>query len=226
MPIASIAAGCLPRRSQRGAIQVPGNAGGASWSGAAIDPDTNMLYVGTYRIPSLITIEKPEPWQGTYDFTGKAQTWLPGPRGLPLLKPPFGSMVAIDMNSGEHRWRIPVGRSSAIPALARAGASGDVGLPSRSWALLTKTVMMVVQMGFIGPPRFVPGFNLPLRDMQNAEPHLWVYDKATGEKLAEIALPGNATGSPITYMAGGKQFVAFPIGGGGLPEELVAVALP
>ena len=58
-------------------------------------------------------IRKPEPWQGTYDFIGLPQ-YLPGPRGLPLLKPPFGSIVAIDMNTGEHRWRIPVGRSMAI----------------------------------------------------------------------------------------------------------------
>ncbi|MBC7052194.1 pyrroloquinoline quinone-dependent dehydrogenase, partial [Salmonella enterica subsp. enterica serovar Enteritidis] len=50
--------------TQRGAIVVPGNAGGASWSGAAVDPETSTLYVGTYRIPSLVKIDKPEPWQG------------------------------------------------------------------------------------------------------------------------------------------------------------------
>ena len=90
-------------------------------------PKPDMLYVGTYRIPSVIKIDKPEPWQGSYDFIGKAQTWLPGPRGLPLLKPPFGSIVAIDMNTGEHRWRIPVGRSSAMPcARARPAASATI----------------------------------------------------------------------------------------------------
>lgn len=212
--------------TQRGLIQVPGNAGGASWSGAAVDPDTNMLYVGTCRMPSLIKIEKPEPWQGTYDFIGLAQTWLPGPRGLPLLKPPFGSIVAIDMNSGEHRWRIPVGRSIAMPSVLRVAPSSDFGLPSRSWALVTKTVMIVVQMGFIGPPRWDVRFGRPIRELFDIDPHLWVYDKATGEKLADVPLPSNATGSPITYMAAGKQFIAFPVGGSGLPEELVAVALP
>ena len=154
-----------------------------------------------------------------------AQTWLPGPRGLPLLKPPFGSIVAIDMNSGEHRWRIPVGRSVAMASGPRSAPSGDFGLPSRSWALMTKTVMIVVQMGF-SARRASIRFSMPLRDLQNVDPHLWVYDKATGEKLAEIELPANATGSPITYMAGGKQFIAFSTGGGGLDEELIAVALP
>jgi quinoprotein glucose dehydrogenase len=62
-------------------------------------------------------------------------------------------------------------------------------------------------------------------DLNNLDPHLWVYDKASGEMLAEIPLPANATGAPITYMAGGKQFIAFPVGGGQLVEELIAVSL-
>jgi quinoprotein glucose dehydrogenase len=57
------------------------------------------------------------------------------------------------------------------------------------------------------------------------DPHLWVYDKQTGALLAEISLPANATGSPITYMTGGKQYVVFPVGGGPLVEELLAIAL-
>jgi quinoprotein glucose dehydrogenase len=150
---------------------------------------------------------------------------VPGPRGLPLLKPPFSSIVAIDMNTGEHRWRIPVGRSSAMPATARLNLSENHGLPTRSFALVTKTVMIVVQMGFLGPARQLPGVYAPIMDLRNVDPHLWVYDKTTGEKLAEIALPSNAGGAPISYMAGGKQYVAFPVGGGPVPEELIAVGL-
>ena len=119
--------------SQRGTIQVPGVAGGANWSGAAIDPETGMLYVGTYRLPFLVTVRKPRPGEASYDFVGEIR-YLPGPRGLPLLKPPFGSIVAIDMNTGEHRWRIPVGRSSAFPAIAQLGIGERLGLPLRSWA--------------------------------------------------------------------------------------------
>jgi quinoprotein glucose dehydrogenase len=210
--------------SQRGMIQVPGNAGGASWAGAAIDPETGVLYVGTQRLPTLITIRKPEPWQSSYDFIG-LPSYVPGPRGLPLLKPPFGSIVAIDMNTGEHRWRIPVGRSEAMGAVRRLGIHERLGLPFRSWALLTKTVMIVVQMGYHGPQRFVPGLNIPIRDLHDLDPHLWVYDKTSGEMLAEMELPTNATGAPITYMAGGKQYIAFPVGGGPLVEELIAVSL-
>ena len=101
----------------------------------------------------------------------------------------------------------------------------QLGLPFRSWALLTKTVMIVVQMGYYSPPRFVPGLNLPIRDLHNLDPHLWVYDKTSGEMLAELELPANATGAPMTYLAGGKQFIVFPVGGGPLVEELIAFAL-
>ena len=85
--------------------------------------------------------------------------------------------------------------------------------------------MIVVQMGYYSAPRLPPGGNRQVNDLNNFDPHLWVYDKATGEMLAEIALPSNATGAPITYMAGGKQYIAFPVGGGPIVEELIAVSL-
>jgi quinoprotein glucose dehydrogenase len=85
--------------------------------------------------------------------------------------------------------------------------------------------MIVVQMGALSPPRAMPGVYALIRDLRNVDPHLWVYDKTSGEKLAEIELPSNASGAPITYMAGGKQYVAFPVGGGPVPEELIAVGL-
>ncbi len=210
--------------SLRGTIQVPGKAGGANWAGAAIDPDTGMLYVGTQRLPSLATVRKPQPSESSYDFIGGGQ-YLEGPRGLPLLKPPFGSIVAIDMNSGEHCWRIPVGHSEAMAPIQKLDIHEQLGLPFRSWALVTKTVMIVVQMGYYDPPHFVPELNVPILELHNVDPHLWVYDKASGQMLAEIALPSNATGAPITYMAGGKQFIAFPVGGGPIVEELIAVSL-
>jgi quinoprotein glucose dehydrogenase len=112
-----------------------------------------------------------------------------------------------------------------MPSVMRLNLSEQTGLPCRSWALLTKTVMIVVQMGYFSAPRFVPGANIPIRDLHNLDPHLWVYDKTSGEMLAEMELPANATGAPMTYMAGGKQYIVFAVGGGPLTEELIAVAL-
>lgn len=209
--------------SLRGTIQVPGKGGGADWAGAAIDPETGMMYVGTHRQPSLATVQKPQPSESSYDFIGGGQ-YVAGPRGLPLLKPPFGSIVAIDMNTGEQRWRVPVGRSEALPSIRKLGIHERLGLPSRSWALITKTIMTVVQIGYYDDPRFV-GLNMPILELHNRDPHLWVYDKTSGEMLAELELPANATGAPMTYMAGGRQFIVFPVGGGPLTEELIAVGL-
>jgi glucose dehydrogenase len=210
--------------SERGTIQVPGVAGGGNWAGAAIDPETGMLYVGTYRLPFVVTVRRPWPGESPYDFVGEFR-YLSGPRGLPLLKPPFGSMLAIDMNSGDHRWRIPVGRGELIPPIRQLGIGERLGFPARSWALITKTVMVVVQSGYFSAPRLPPGGTRRISDLNNFDPHLWVYDKTSGEMLAEIAVPANAVGAPMTYMAGGKQFIVFPVGGGPLVEELIAVSL-
>jgi quinoprotein glucose dehydrogenase len=210
--------------SERGTIQVPGVAGGGNWAGAAIDPETGMLYVGTYRLPFVVTVRRPSPGESPYDFIGEFR-YLSGPRGLPLLKPPFGSMLAIDMNSGDHRWRIPVGRAELIPTIQVLGIRERLGFPTRSWALITKTVMIVVQSGYFSAPRLPPGGTRRIADLNNFDPHLWVYDKTSGEMLAEISLPANAVGAPMAYMAGGKQFIVFPVGGGPLVEELIAVSL-
>lgn len=210
--------------SERGTIQVPGVAGGGNWAGAAIDPETGMFYVGTYRLPFVVTVRRPATGESRYDFIGEFR-YLPGPRGLPLLKPPFGSMVGIDMNSGDHRWRIPVGRAELIPTVQALGVRERLGFPTRSWALITKTVMIVVQSGYFGAPRLSAGGTRRIADLNNFDPHLWVYDKTSGEMLAEIAVPANAVGAPMTYMAGGKQFIVFPVGGGPLVEELIAVSL-
>jgi quinoprotein glucose dehydrogenase len=210
--------------SERGTIQVPGVAGGGNWAGAAVDPETGMFYVGTYRLPFVVSVRKPRLGESSYDFIGEFR-YLSGPRGLPLLKPPFGSILAIDMNTGEHRQRIPVGRAELLPVIRQLGIGERLGFPTRSWALITKTVMIVVQSGYFSAPRLAPGGTRRIADLNNFDPHLWVYDKSSGEMLAEIGLPANATGAPITYMAGGKQFIAFPVGGGPLVEELIAVSL-
>src|SRR5258705_96496 len=142
--------------SQRGTIQVPGVGGGGNWAGAAIDPETGMFYVGTYRVPFVVTLRKPGAGESSYDFIREFR-YLSGPPGLPLLKPPFGSIGAIDMNTGDHRWRIPVGRGELLPVFQRLGVRERLGFLARSWALVTKTVLIVVQSGYFGAPRLPPG---------------------------------------------------------------------
>ena len=210
--------------SERGAIAMPGVGGGASWAGAAWDPATQMYYVTTQRVPHVITLSSAPPFSSDR-YVGRFQ-FLPGPQNLPLFKPPWGSLVAIDMSTGDHRWRSPVG-SGHSPAVQALGISERLGWPFRSFALVTKTVVLVAQAGFQSNRR--PAASNPNRfvyDLNIREPRLYAYDKTTGRLLAEVVLPANASGAPMTYMAGGKQHVAIPIGGANITEELIALTLP
>jgi quinoprotein glucose dehydrogenase len=181
--------------------------------------------VTTHRLPFVITLYRPldiaPRYVGRFDY-------LAGPGRLPLLKPPWGSVVAIDMSRGEHRWRAPVGDGPRNhPALANANVTERLGWPTRSFALATRSLLIVVQMGYRGPARPAPfSPRRRVNDLFNLEPKLYAYDKATGKLLAEIPLPANATGAPMTYMVNGKQYIAFSVGGSNLTEELIALRLP
>src|SRR5262245_19387756 len=144
--------------SERGTILMPGVGGGPSWSGAGWDPETGMYYVTTVRWPFVVKLRTPSGKSGDRyvgSFSG-----LAGTAGLPLLKPPWGSVVAIDMATGEHRWRSPVGSgkayagaperiltaAAAFPELAKAPER--LGWPARSFVLVTKSLLLVVQQGY------------------------------------------------------------------------------
>ena len=116
--------------SERGAIAMPGIAGGASWSGAAWDPETQLYYVTTRRWPFVLMLRSSMPFSDDR-YVGDSR-YLPGPESLPLFKPPWGSLVAIDMSSGDHRWRSPVG-SGHSTAVRDLGISERLGWPSRSF---------------------------------------------------------------------------------------------
>ena len=223
--------------SERGTILMPGVGGGPSWSGAGWDPETGMYYVTTVRAPFVVTLRQPTPRESRDRYVGSF-SYLAGPRRLPLFKPPWGSVVAIDMSTGEHRWRSPVGSGKPVagaPASFLEVAEGvpelahspeRLGWPTRSFALVTKTLLLVVQQGYQDNERRVPGSRRLIWDLNNLEPKLYAYDKASGRLVAEIPLPANAGGAPMTYLAGGKQYVAFSIGGATIPEEVVALTLP
>lgn len=201
-------------------------AGGASWSGAAVDPESAVLYSTTIRSPHLVRVLRP-PGREPVDYVGRFE-YLAGPQRLPLLNPPFGSLVAIDMNNGEHLWRVPVGNGyRSHPALWHLDIRERLGWPFRAWPLATKTLLFVVQAGYASGRRAAPVTReRSVYDLNNLEPKLMVFDKASGALLEEIPVPQNASGAPMTYMAGGKQYIVFPAGGANLTEEWIALALP
>jgi quinoprotein glucose dehydrogenase len=141
-----------------------------------------------------------------------------GPQGLPLVKPPWGRITAIDLNSGDHLFTVANGDAPDYiknhPALKGIDLS-NTGKPSRSLLMVTKTLLFGSDGNNLWASPAGAGGNM-FRAM----------DKKTGKTLAEIALPAMATGVPMTYMADGRQFIVVAVGATGYPAELIALALP
>ena len=186
----------------RGTIMRPPVAGGASWSGAAVDPETGYLYVPSTNGHSTIQLTEPEPHeQSTLRYIRRSTTAGPVmPRGLPLWKPPYTRMTAIDMNTGEHAWMIPTGSGDRIrnhPLLRDLDLPPVGGDASRSGPLLTKTLLVHALTTGGG----------------NNGPRLVAYDKLSGAELASLDLPAGALGAPMTYLLDGRQHIAVTVGG-------------
>jgi quinoprotein glucose dehydrogenase len=190
----------------RGTLVLPHYGGGANWEGGAADPETGMLYVASQTSLTVFAVNAAGDRSDIrYLFVnGEA----PRPMGLPLVKPPYGRITAIDMNSGEHRWMAVNGDTpddiKSNPALAGVTIP-PTGKASRAVLLVTKTLLFAGE-GYGGAPL------------------LRAYDKATGAVVAEIPLPGAASAKPMTYMLNGKQYLVLAVGRD-TPAELVAFAL-
>lgn len=206
--------------TNKGTIALPGFGGGANWQSGAGDPETGFIYVGSATNPAVIGLEpmlpaRPEdPDYADYRMTGS----LPQlPNGLRLLKPPYGRITAYDMNKGEIAWqRANSDTPPAIQANLDAEGLTDIpatGNPSQAGLLVTKTLL------FAG-------------EGSGGQPIFHAYDKATGERVWDGAIPGgNQSGLPMTYLHEGRQYVLMAVNGNapgtsGNAARLVAWALP
>ena len=195
----------------KGAIMLPGNRGGANWNAGAVDPDTGYVYVTSVTRPTILQLVTMAGTDLNYVATALAPL-LPTVDGLPFIKPPYGRIVAFDMNKGAIAWQMANGDTPPQiknhPKLAgvqvpRTGSTSHAGL------VATKTLLFAGE-GDGGMPVFR------------------AHDKLTGEILWETQIPAGAqTGLPVTYMHAGKQYVVFASGGtDGTGPQLVAYALP
>ena len=197
-----------PADGSLGTLHLPSSTGGSNWEGAAYDPETGLLYVASRTATSVLSlVNEPEASSIKY-IQGGART--PTIDGLPLVKPPYGRITAIDLVSGEHAWQIVNGDTPEEiknhPLLKDIDLP-PTGKPTRSGMVLTKSLL------FFGEG---PG----------GSPLLHAVDKATGETVAEIELPASVTGLPITYMHEGRQFIVMTVSDFRNPARLVALALP
>jgi quinoprotein glucose dehydrogenase len=138
--------------------------------------------------------------------------------GLPLIKPPYGRVTAINMNTGDHVWMAPIGGTPENirnhKMLKGVTIPRYTGRPGRTGIMVTKTLLFAGERG-------------PL-DTVDGQTVSWFrsYDKATGNIVSEMQIPANVTNIPITYMAGGKQYIVIAVAAVGKPAELLALAVP
>jgi quinoprotein glucose dehydrogenase len=137
---------------------------------------------------------------------------------LPLVKPPWGRITAINLNTGEHVWMIANGAAPDYVKdhpLMRGIDTSKMGRPERSPLMVTKTLLFQVE-----------GAGLFTSAVGGGGKKFRAIDKKTGAIVHEMELPMNATGVPMTYMHEGSQYIVTPIGGAGFPAELIALKLP
>ncbi|HEY8539065.1 MAG TPA: PQQ-binding-like beta-propeller repeat protein [Steroidobacteraceae bacterium] len=196
----------------------PGYGGGANWNGGAFDPETGYLYVPTKNQPLIAALTPADPKLTNHDYIRAPTQAVQGPRGLPIVRPPWSKITATDMNTGEHVWWRAIGPAPDYvrnhPDLQGLGLDfSNMGYPGiRPSPLVTKTLLFLGDSGALNGD---PGGNM-----------LRAYSKKTGAVVAEIELPSKSTGAPMTYMHRGKQYIVIAVSTREHPAELVALALP
>lgn len=206
---------------KRGSLWCPGDVGGVNISGpAAADPNTGVLYVTSLSGCTSRTVVTGEEADLRYATDGGTTTTgvtlsqyatgiggggPRGPQGLPFFKPPYSRITAIDMNTGEHLWMIPVGetpdRIRNHPALAGIDI-GNTGTGAHAPMTVTATMLIYASQASDGSP------------------HLFAVDKSTGEQLGKVAVPENSRYGMMTYVHKGKQYIMLQTG-----STLTAVSL-
>jgi quinoprotein glucose dehydrogenase len=200
--------------SLQGTVVLPGVIGGANWGGGAFDAETGRLYVKTTRGPAIFKLEPFDKSRLAADRQGEvdAEYVNRGPstsvNGVPILKPPYGNLVAIDLNKGAIAWSVPVGDAPEVrnaPALKGVALPARLGANGASGAIVTKGGLVFVGGNDFGVSAF---------------------DKVSGKEVWRHELPRRSSGTPMTYLAAdGRQMLVIATGQGE-DTSLVAFGLP
>jgi len=193
--------------------------GATNWPGGSYDPETHIFYVQACNVClRIIGLDKANP-----DVTDMGYVEGHGGRsnvdalGMQIFKPPYGTISAIDLDTGDFVWQVAHGEtpdqvrnSPALKGLTipRTGQEGHVG------TLVTKTLVIA------GDP---DGTTIPSRGYGAI---LHAYDKKNGNEVGSVYMPAPQVGSPMTYMLNGKQYIVLGVGGGNYSGEYIAFRLP
>ena len=200
----------------QGTILMPGWVGGANWNGAAFDPETGRLFIPSVTSPSVTALVEPNPDVSDLTYVRGLPREVPMPQGLPLLKPPYGRITAIDMNTGDHVWMTPNGPGPRDHPALQGLDLAWLGQRGRPAPLLTSTLL------FIGEGSKDALSVLPIA----GGPAFRAFDKESGDLVWEIDLPAGTAGAPMTYSHDGRQYIVVAVGNAEVTGRLVALALP
>ena len=218
-----------------GTLTAPASNGGSSWPGGSYDPETGILYISSNTSVGAVGIVPPNPGESDMNYIQGSPRVVTSPtgqpiaapagadsgslsvQGLPLLKPPYGRISAIDLRRGEILWQIAHGETPDHirnhPALKGLNVP-RTGQPGAPGTLVTKTLLIAGEAGVHTTTTGTRGAMLR------------AYDKATGAEVGAVYMPAPQEGSPMTYMLNGKQYIVIAISGGGYSGELLALRLP
>ena len=192
--------------SLEGTVVVPGFHGGATWSGASFDPESNLLYVNSNNQPNVLTLVENKTGSGyPYRITGYNK--LLDQEGYPGIKPPWGQLTAIDLGRGEIVWQSVLGEYPELTAR---------GIPPTGTENFGGSIVTAGGLVFIAGTK---------DEMFRA------FDKRSGKVLWESKLPAGGYATPSTYRLGDRQFVVIPASGGGklgtpTSDQVIAYSLP
>ena len=196
---------------------IPGAGGGANFPGASIDPEHGILYVPSATRPSGMALIEPPQGSSDWPFIIQMERQQ-GPFGLPLLKPPYRRITAIDLNTGDHLWQVPFGRGPVDHPLLKPLELPPMGsvfndVVAEGGLLVTKTLLIsfLAQKDEIGP--------------EARGSILIAIDKRTGETVGEVMVDQRLHGPPMTYSLNGKQYIAVAGGDRNNDDELLVFAL-
>jgi quinoprotein glucose dehydrogenase len=185
----------------------PGGTGGSLWQGGGFDRETGYFYIPSKAGPGITSVVHDPKSDLRFSRGPGANLTV---QGLPILKPPYSRITALDLNKGEFAWVAPLGTTPA--RVSGHAALKDVKLPNtgginlHALLLVTKTLLIAGE-GWGGSPV------------------VRAYDKKTGDVVSEVSIPGMMGSMPMTYMANGKQYIAFTVGTATQPAEVVSLAL-
>ena len=215
-----------------GTLTVPGGWGAGNWHTGAFDPETGVYYAVSHTMPTVWSVAPTTDEEATLAWAspqGDERVPTPRPHGLPITKPPYGRITALDLNRGELLWMAANGDGPRRHPRLRHLDLPPLGVPNRPAPLVTGSLLFIGEGSdaIIGTLR---GEGDP-SDPEQDQSWRWgrtfrAYDKATGAVVWQTELPAGTTGGPMTYLHEGRQYIVVAVGARDEMPEWVALALP